>query len=222
MKPTQALAAIIVALSVAAAAVPPTAAVGCPVTIPNASPFPPGGGSFTSLDGRPSPTHGNGQLWVGYLSPNGVLTVREDGIDRDGSIELKFAWARRIVEYRTVDGALTGIFAGDLSIDVRRLDAPAPAARVYTDASGVHVTSVITFPTTGCWEVTGRAGTDSLTFVFQLTIEGQPVPSTAMDPPRAPLVAIGIGLLVASVAYTNLARHRRSAAVTQPLSGARR
>jgi hypothetical protein len=206
---TRAFAAIGVALSIAGIAMPTAGAVDCPVTIPNASPFPPGGGSFMAADGRPPPTHGNGLLWVGYLSPDGVIVVREDAVEADGSIELKFPWARRIVEYRTVDGALTGIFSGDLTIAARRLDASAPSPRVFTDPSGVHVTSVVTFPTTGCWEVTGRAGADTLTFVFALVIEGEPIPSTAIDPPEAPLTAFGIALLVAGLASVLACRRDR-------------
>jgi hypothetical protein len=48
-----------------------------------------------------------------HLSPDGVIVARHDVVGPDGSVELKFPWARRIIEYRTVDGALTGIFAGD-------------------------------------------------------------------------------------------------------------
>jgi hypothetical protein len=128
-----------------------------------------------------------------------VIVVREEAVRPDGSIELKFPWARRIIEYQSVDGVLTGIFAGDLAIDTRRLDGSAPPARVFTDATGVHVTSVITFPTTGCWEVTGRAGTDSLTFVFLLAVEGGPIPSTAMEPPSRALVGLGVTILVVGV-----------------------
>jgi hypothetical protein len=57
--------------------------------------------------------------------------------------------------------------AGALRIEGRRLDAPAPlAARIpegYGDA-GFQASGIL-FPTQGCWEVTGRVGGASLTFV---------------------------------------------------------
>jgi hypothetical protein len=58
--------------------------------------------------------------------------------------------------------------AGTLTIEGRRLDAPAPPLEAwipdgYGD-SGFQV-SGITFPTDGCWEITGRVGEGSLTFV---------------------------------------------------------
>lgn len=212
MKPMRLLAAIALAVSMASTALPTVAAAGCAVTIPNGSPFPPGGGSFMSADGRPPPTHGNDRLWVGYLAPDGVIVVGREDVKPDGSIELKFPWARRTVEHRTVDGALTGVFAGELEVDARRLDGSAAPALVTTNPSGVHVGSVITFPTTGCWEVIGRAGADTLSFVFFLRIEGQPMPNTATERPDSPLIALGISLLVASLA-TAVAPVREAASV---------
>jgi len=83
-------------------------ATSCPVTIPNGSPFPPGGGSFLRPpDGTPATdlrlTHGDGLLWVGYLSPNGIIRVRDDYVEPDGSIELKFPWGAGPI------GALPGL-----------------------------------------------------------------------------------------------------------------
>jgi hypothetical protein len=201
-----------IALCLASAAVPAAAAAGCAVTIPNGSPLPPGGGSISTTDDTPPATHGNGQLWVAYLSPNGVIVVREDYVRADGSIELKFPWARRIVETRTVDGVLTGIFAGELEIEVRRLDAAAPAARVRTNPQGVHVGSLIEFPSTGCWEVTGRAGSDALTFVFLLQVEGQALPATNIEPsppPPPPLVPVGLAVLVVGLVTAVAQMERR-------------
>jgi hypothetical protein len=202
------LGAITLALCLASAALPAAAAGSCPVTIPNGSPLPPGGGSITTTDDTPPATHGNGQLWVAYLSPNGAIVVREDYVDPDGSIELKFPWARRIVETAVVDGALTGIFAGELDIDARRLDGPAASVRVHTNPQGVHVGSYIDFPATGCWEVTGTAGADSLTFVFLLLVEGQPIPNTAAESPKAP--AIALGLVVTALAIVSAIDRLRS------------
>jgi hypothetical protein len=179
-------------------------ATSCPVTIPNGSPFPPGGGSFgpppegTPATGVPA-THGDGLLWVGYLSWDGIIRVRDDYVEPDGSIELKFPWARKIVEYRTIDGALTGIFAGELEIETERLDGNTGPAEVYTNPSGVHVTSVVTFPSTGCWQVTGSTGQEALTFTFLLLTESQTTPDTAAAPPT-PSVFAGVALLIVGVA----------------------
>ena len=114
----------------------------CPITQPNNSP-PPGstfGAEF----------HGNGQLWVGLWRSNVVVQDRAP----DGSIDAKFGWWREA--------------RGQLRIDGHRLDGSAPSAHGevpsgYGDA-GFQATGII-FPTEGCWEVTGRVGDASLTFV---------------------------------------------------------
>jgi hypothetical protein len=183
---------------------PVGAAFACPVTIPNESPFPPGGGSFAPPpEGTPATdvprTHGAGLLWVGYLRSDGIIRVADDDVARDGSIELKFPWAREVVEYRAVDGALMPIFAGELEIEATRLDREGRHAGVYTDASGKHITSLVTFPSTGCWQVTGRTGVESLTFTFLLLTESQPTPDTAMQRP-SPAVGTGVTLLIISLA----------------------
>ncbi len=53
-------------------------------------------------------------------------------------------------------------------IEGRRLDAPAPSLRAHVPEgygeTGFQSTA-IDFPSEGCWEVTGRAGAASLTFV---------------------------------------------------------
>ena len=186
------------------------AAFECAVTLPNHDPLPPGGGSFSGYPaGELPPTHGNGQLWT-VLDPDGTARITQrDAIAPDGSVVLKFPWARRVVETAMVDGALTGIFAGDLTIETRRLDAPAPPATARMSPQGIHVGSLIRFPTAGCWEVTGRAGTDSLSFVFLLTIDGQPLPNTATMRGDSPLLLLGI--LACAVAGTlALRRHHSS------------
>ncbi|HYI67352.1 MAG TPA: hypothetical protein VEW95_10545 [Candidatus Limnocylindrales bacterium] len=179
-------------------------ATSCPVTIPNGSPFPPGGGSFAPPpEGTPATnvpaTHGDGLLWVGYLSWDGIIRVRDDYVEPNGSIELKFPWARKIVEYKTINGALTGIFAGELAIEAERLDGNAGPAGVYTNPSGVHITSLVTFPSTGCWQVTGRTGEEALTFTFLLLTESQTTPDTAAARPT-PFVSAGVALLVVGMA----------------------
>jgi hypothetical protein len=56
-----------------------------------------------------------------------------------------------------------------LTIEGRRLDAPAPSLRADIRAGYGDVgfqPSYVIFPETGCWEITGRAGTSSLTVVI--------------------------------------------------------
>jgi hypothetical protein len=97
--------------------------------------------------------HGNASLWVGGLWPHGVVIITPDDVNPDGRLSMKFGW------YRLTSGFLT--------ITGRRLDAPAPSASGL--ASGYGLTgfnaSGVNFPTEGCWQVTGRVGRVTLTFV---------------------------------------------------------
>jgi hypothetical protein len=123
----------------------------CPVTHPNGK---------TPPDQIPSPNdYGNGALWTA-LWPKGTVVFRPGGsgfVLPDGSLSMKFPWVR---------GA-----RGKLTIHGRRLDAPAPPLRAripegYGD-TGFQSTALI-FPTEGCWEVTGKVGEASLTFVTRV------------------------------------------------------
>ena len=121
----------------------------CAVTIPNGN-TPPGE--------IPTPTHyGNGALWT-VLSADGKVIVDES----PDSMSVKFPWWRGV--------------RGKLTIVGRRLDAPAPALRAsipegYGD-SGFQASGV-TFPTEGCWEVTGKVGHSTLKFVTLVIREGK-------------------------------------------------
>ena len=120
----------------------------CPVTVPNGS-TPPGE--------RSSPDHyGNGVLWTS-LWPNGDVLISQDLLDPDGELGMKFPWWRGI--------------RGQLAIEGRRLDAPAPP--LIADVpdgygqTGFQASGLI-FPTDGCWEITGRVDGASLTFVVRV------------------------------------------------------
>jgi hypothetical protein len=141
----------------------------CPISEPN-DVHPPdqdaGSGDF-----------GNDALWTNLAmwgEVPGIVEVPHDGhLLPDGRvIELKWAWWR--------------FGLGILTIDGRRLDAPAPPLEAWIPdgygATGFQV-SGITFPTDGCWEVTGRVRDDSLTFVVQVIYPAGFVPSAA--PPAA-------------------------------------
>ena len=119
-------------------ATPPAVGRPCPITQPNRS-TPPGE--------APSPNHhGNGELWTAIdRDDTGVLRIRPDEVETDGSLGRKMFWWRG--------------FPGSLTIEGRRLDAPAAPLRARIPAGygprGFQ-SSAVYFPSDGCWEVTGR------------------------------------------------------------------
>lgn len=127
----------------------PAAPLPCPLTQPNGS-TPPG-------VSQPCPDClGNGRLWV-TLPPGSEILFAPD--QPNSPFERKFPWWRG-----------PGV-EGKLTIEGRRLDASAAqlGARIpegYGEV-GFQSTEVI-FPTPGCWEVTGRVGDASLTFVIRV------------------------------------------------------
>lgn len=124
----------------------------CPVTLANGT-GPPGE--------LPSPEfHGSGALWT-VLPPDGIDEGGHPG--PDGSTSQKYPW-------------WTVGTTGQLTIQGRRLDAPAPPLHAQVNSGtpetgfaevpdGRFWASSISFPTEGCWQVTGTAGHASLTFV---------------------------------------------------------
>ena len=122
----------------------------CPVTIghpvPSSEPW------REQLFGWGS-ARGSGSLGVGGLWPHGVVIITPDDVEPDGRLGMKFGW------YRLTSGFLT--------ITGRRLDAPAPPASGLTSGYGLtgFNASGVNFPTEGCWQVTGRVGRVTLTFV---------------------------------------------------------
>ncbi len=116
----------------------------CPVTLP---------GDTVHLAGAYF-NHGKNGLWTAVW-PEGTVMFRPGGpghVNSDGSMSMKFPW------WTSLEGSLT--------IEGRRLDAPgemAPHSEARIDSK--FVPSGITFPSDGCWEVTGSVGDASLTFV---------------------------------------------------------
>jgi len=120
----------------------------CPATVPNAS-TPPGE--------LPSPNHyGNGLIWV-ELWPGGIIQAKASDIQPDGSIAVKMPWWRGV--------------PGQLSVEGYRLDTTAPPLWANIPPgygeSGFQATGLY-FPSDGCWEVTGKVGNASLTFVTRI------------------------------------------------------
>jgi len=123
----------------------------CPVTLPNGD-TPPG-------EKPSSGDHGNGKIWTG-LWPYGVIVAAPEFVEPDDSIRMKFFWFADGVE-------------GSLSIRGRRLDESSPPVRATISSASPETgfsgdafwASAIIFPTEGCWEITGKVGGASLTFV---------------------------------------------------------
>ncbi len=127
----------------------------CRVTAPNGD-TPPGE--------RPSAAHhGNGALWTVLFSQGKVVFGKGVGfVLADGSLSMKKPWWRGV--------------RGKLTVEGRRLDATGPPLRAAIPEgygeTGFQATALI-FPTVGCWEVTGKVGEASLTFVTEVAMAGE-------------------------------------------------
>lgn len=145
----------------------------CPVTLPNGSQPP------DSAVTDPY-SYGNGGLWTS-LWPQGRIVMEDHNVEADGSYSMKWGFIRGVT--------------GPLTVEGRRLDGEAEPLRAwipdgYGD-TGLQIIALI-FPTTGCWEVTGRVGEASLTFVTEViykndaTTEAEPTQGVIIDPDAAP------------------------------------
>ena len=139
----------LLALQAQTAVLSPTAA-SCPVTRPNGQ-VPPG-------EQPDAQSYGNGALWT-ILWRDGTVIFEPDGsgfLLANGSLKMKFPWWRSVSDPLTITG--------------KRLDAPAAPLRAEIPAgySGRFQATSLVFPTEGCWEVTGRVGEASLTFVTRV------------------------------------------------------
>lgn len=118
--------------------------------------------------------YGNGILSTSVPGPDGVLATRKDP---DGSYFQKLWWLPK-----------RG-FGGNLVVSGERLDAPARMT-VHSvnwghssDGRGSWA-SAVSFPSEGCWRLTGRVGDVSLTYVVRV-IEG--CGDTYTPPPCGPI-----------------------------------
>lgn len=145
----------------------PAASV-CPITEPNGNQPPPEANVF----GRGNGDYGNDALWTSlWVWGEGAVQVPDDHVNADGSLgPMKWPW------YRYLPGKLT--------IEGRRLDAPAPPLLgEVNDGYGDQgfTPSGLTFPTYGCWEVTGYVGGGSLTFVVLVVPLATGTPEAALS-----------------------------------------
>jgi hypothetical protein len=137
----------------------------CAVTLPNGSELP-GVSTHHGPNDNPGDNltrYGNRKLWT-TLWPNGTVEFRPGGpglVESDDARSMKWPW------WRGVQGKLT--------ITGRRLDGTVPPLRAHIPEgygdTGFQSTALI-FPTAGCWEVNGRVGDASLTFVTRVVIVG--------------------------------------------------
>jgi hypothetical protein len=128
--------------------------VACEVTRPN---------GIVAGTEQPEPnSYGNRQLSLGPfgLWPDGTVVFKPGGagfITPDGSLGMKFGWTRGV--------------GGQLRIEGHRLDASAPPLRSHIPNGygeiGFQATALV-FSSPGCWEVSGRVGDASLTFVTKV------------------------------------------------------
>lgn len=125
----------------------------CRVTVPRPTPD-----SLRSNVGT-GKAYWNGNLYVGAFWADSTVVFRPRGwgsILADGSMKMKYPWFRA--------QGLTG----KLTITGRRLDGAAPPLRAHIpkgySATGFQATELI-FPTEGCWEIAGKVGDTTLTFV---------------------------------------------------------
>ena len=112
-------------------------------------------------------SYGNGQLSVGPfgLWPDGTVVFKPGGsgfVTRDGSLGMKFGWRRGVRGHLTISGR---------RLDARALPLRAQISDGYGDF-GFQATYLV-FSTPGCWEVTGRVGDVSLTFVTNVLKIGE-------------------------------------------------
>src|SRR5262245_41381393 len=130
--------------------------IECAVTAPN---------GVDTGESQPDPTgFGNAQVAVLGLWSEGTVVFKPGGpgfVTRDGSLGMKFGWRRGV--------------PGRLTIEGHRLDASAPALRSevpggYGDRG--FQASYVVFPRPGCWEVTGKVGVASVTFVTRVVLIG--------------------------------------------------
>jgi hypothetical protein len=129
-----------------------TAIASCPVTLPNGK-VPPAIRDYGNI--------GNAEETLfTFAWHDGKVIFKHNGpgeIAEDGSLSMKWGWYRYQV-------------SGQVSVEGRRLDAPAPPLGADFPPPGSYgdtgfTPSTLIFSSAGCWEVTAKVGNQSLTFV---------------------------------------------------------
>lgn len=164
-----------VAQSPGSAAISPTPEDSSPVATAQGTPFachvtlPNGRG----VQGSPlgADIYGNGYISAA-ISRSGIFEIRPSMILSDGSLTTKVPWWWAGVKgYMFIEGHRLDAPAPPLQATggmYGRFDAPTPtplAGLVTGDADQGFAPSGLIFPTEGCWQITGRVGDSTLTFI---------------------------------------------------------
>jgi hypothetical protein len=140
------------------AAVPET----CPATKPSDQPFVPPSPYHAKPDTKGSFWFGSDRLWT-VLPLSGTWGRLGHYTRDDPTFRQKLFFWRQGYDPHTA--------RSKLKITARRIDSPAPPLSVDEPTSGAwtdndsFIVAGINFPTTGCWEITGRYEMDEVTFV---------------------------------------------------------
>jgi len=137
----------------------------CPATKPSHQPFVPPSPYPARPQDKGSFWFGSDRLWT-QLPATGTWGRLGHHPPDDPTFGQKLMFWRQGYDPRT-EGS-------ELKISGRRIDSPAPPLLVDEPTSGSwtdndsFIVAGINFPTTGCWEITGRYETDEVTFVVWL------------------------------------------------------
>jgi len=123
---------------------------GCPTTKPNGNVPPVARGSWTGFQ-----WHGNGALWV-WLRPDGMLVTNALGGEKKIWVAKECGSGPLTVNYRTLDTPSAPITAPVVSGTLSGYDGPSWASRMSFQP--------------GCWQISGRLGDVSLSFVVQVVL----------------------------------------------------
>lgn len=133
---------------------PPRTATDCPVTQPNR--HAPPERSDAMPGGMAETWYGNAVLGTA-LWPDGQVVFKPGGpgtVLADGGLRMKFFWLKTAGTQLTI----TGNRVDDASVVLRS------TVSHSFDSQGMQPSSLI-FATPGCWRVTARAGSETLSFV---------------------------------------------------------
>jgi hypothetical protein len=109
--------------------------------------------------GKASDFYGNESIAIALGSDGSTIVFEPGGagfVLPDGALQYKFLWAKARLP---------------MTIEGRRLDAPAPPLRSHVSDSQAYENfqpSSLIFPTPGCWAITSRVGASALTFVVKV------------------------------------------------------
>jgi hypothetical protein len=132
---------------------PPRVAETCPVTNPSDKPFVP-----------PSPYPAEPRLGGFWFGSDGLWIIPPENGEWQG-LKQKMGWWRHAYAWRKEPTPKLKITGRRLDSQAPPLDVDGPNAVGVSGSPGNYMMVGLTFPTPGCWEITGRYENDELTFV---------------------------------------------------------